>query len=114
MEKMIAFCGLVCTECRGFIATQNNDEEMLKRVAAQFNQELNVSFAPEDWLCDGCLALEGRLASYCRECKIKACGIENKVQNCAHCDDYPCGRLEEFFALVPYGKATLDGIRQSL
>lgn len=28
MEKMIAFCGLVCTECRAFIATQNNDEEI--------------------------------------------------------------------------------------
>ena len=48
MEKMIAFCGIVCTECRAFIATQNKDEGMLKRVAARFNQELNVSLAPED------------------------------------------------------------------
>jgi len=111
---MISFCGLVCTECQAFIATQKNDKEMLKRAAARFNQEVNGSFAPEDWLCDGCLAFEGRLASYCHGCEVRACGIEKKVQNCAHCDDYPCQRLEELFATIPYGKATLHGIRQSL
>ncbi|KUK85723.1 MAG: Uncharacterized protein XE03_1923 [candidate division TA06 bacterium 34_109] len=26
MDKMIAFCGLICTECPAFIATQKNDD----------------------------------------------------------------------------------------
>lgn len=25
MERMVAYCGIVCTECPAYIATQNND-----------------------------------------------------------------------------------------
>lgn len=114
MGKMIAFCGLVCTECPAFIATQEDDREGLKRVAAQWSQQFNASIAPEDCICDGCLAFEGRLSSYCHVCKIRACAIKRKVQNCAYCDDYPCQELEKFFAFAPDAKATLEGIRQSL
>lgn len=106
MDKMIAFCGLVCTECPAFIATQEGDQEALKRVAAQWSLE--------DPICDGCLAFEARLCSYCHECKIRACGIEKKVQNCAYCGDYPCPELEKFFASATDAKVTLEGIRQSL
>ena len=114
MEKMISFCGLVCTECPAFIATQNNDEEALKRVAAQWSQQFNASIAAEDCICDGCLAFEGRLSSHCHQCKIRACGVEKKVQNCAYCDDYACEKLEDFFGFAPEAKATLDAIRQGL
>jgi len=114
MERMIAFCGIVCTECPAYIATQNDDREALERVAAQWSQQFNQPIAPEDCICDGCLAFEGRLSSYCHECKIRACAIERKVQNCAYCEDYPCQELESFFASTPEAKATLEGIRQGL
>lgn len=49
MERMVAFCGLVCTKCSAFIATQSNDEEALKQVAAQWSEEFNTTIAPEGW-----------------------------------------------------------------
>ncbi|RLC75669.1 MAG: hypothetical protein DRI61_14525 [Chloroflexi bacterium] len=114
MKRIIAFCGLVCTECPAFIATQKDDREALEQVAAQWGQQFNESIAPEDCICDGCLAFEGRLGSYCHVCKIRACGIEKKVQNCAYCDDYPCQELDKFFTFAPEAKATLEEIRQGL
>ena len=33
MEKMIAYCGLVCSDCGAFIATQKNDDKMRAEVA---------------------------------------------------------------------------------
>jgi len=48
------------------------------------------------------------------ECKIRACAIERKVQNCAHCDDYPCQEPEKFFAFAPEAKATLERIGRGL
>ena len=33
MDKMIAFCGLTCTECPAFIATQKNDNKEREKVA---------------------------------------------------------------------------------
>jgi len=33
MNKMIAFCGLNCTECPAFIATRKDDDEERKKVS---------------------------------------------------------------------------------
>jgi hypothetical protein len=35
MDKIIAYCGLVCADCPAYIATPANDREALERVAAQ-------------------------------------------------------------------------------
>ena len=114
MDRMIAYCGLVCTDCPAFIATQQDDQEALKRVAAQWSEEFNSDITPEFCVCDGCLAFDGRLCGHCSECEIRACGIERKVLNCGHCDDYACEKLEKFFGFVPDAKTALDQIRQSL
>ena len=34
--------------------------------------------------------------------------------NCAHCDDYACAKLEEFFKMAPDCRTQLDGIRDGL
>jgi hypothetical protein len=34
--------------------------------------------------------------------------------NCAHCDDYGCQTLKDFFAMATEARATLDGIRAGL
>ena len=114
MDRMIAYCGLVCTECPAYIATQNDDQEALKQVAAQWSKQFNADITPEFCVCDGCLAFEGRNCGHCSECEIRACGIEKKVPNCAHCEDYACQKLEEFFGFAPDAKATLNEVKQSL
>jgi hypothetical protein len=114
MEKMIAYCGLVCTECPAFIATQKDDQEALKQVADQWSKDFNTTLAAQDCICDGCLSSTDRHCSYCRECKIRACGAEKKVRNCAHCSDYACQELEKFFGFAPEAKASLEKIRKVL
>lgn len=37
MDKMIAFCGLTCTECPAFIATQKNDNKEREKVAKDYS-----------------------------------------------------------------------------
>ena len=73
-----------------------------------------ADISPEFCICDGCLAFEGRNCGQCSESKIRACGIERKVLNCAHCEDYACEKLEDFFGFAPDAKATLDEVKQSL
>ena len=114
MEKIIAYCGLVCTECPAYIATQNDDQAALKRVAEQWSEQWNADIKPEYCVCDGCLATSERLCGYCADCKIRACGIEKKVRNCAHCSNYACEELEKFFGFAPEARATLEKIRQRL
>jgi hypothetical protein len=115
MDKIIAYCGLVCTDCPAYVATQAEDRAALERVAAQWRKEYNApNSTVESVICDGCLGSNGRHCSHCFECEIRACGMERGVLNCAHCADYACEKLASFFGLVPMAKANLDGIRQSL
>jgi len=114
MEKIISCCGLVCSNCGAYLATQQNDLQGLKRVAEEWSKEFHTSFKPEDCVCDGCMAGTGRICSYGPACEIRACGLKHQVANCAHCPEYACARLEGFFANVPAAKATLEEVRASL
>jgi len=113
-EKMIAFCGLVCTDCGAYIATKNDDNEKREEVARLWSKEFNKEFKPKDINCDGCLDLEGRLFGYCNECEIRKCGLENKVKNCAYCEEYACEKLLKFFKMASAARESLDSIRKSL
>lgn len=114
MDKMIAFCGIVCTECPAFLATQKDDDNERRKVAELWSKEFKAEIKPEDINCDGCLSEDGKLFSHCKVCEIRKCGQERGVKNCAYCNDYACEKLSKFFDKAPEAKALLDEIRKSL
>lgn len=115
MGKIIAYCGLVCTDCEAYIATQANDLAALERMAARAREQFNApDITVESAMCDGCLTDDGRKCGYCFECEIRACGVTRSVVNCAHCDEYACEKLEGFFNHAPHARTTLDEVRRSL
>jgi len=114
-DRVTAYCGLVCTDCPAYVATQAGDQAALEQVAAQWREEYNApNITVESVICDGCLIDEGRKCGHCAECEIRACGVERAVVNCAYCDDYGCEKIERFFGFVPDARAVLDEIRRSL
>ena len=114
MEKMIAYCGLVCTDCPAYKATQANDREALAQIAEKWKEQFNMTDLTADTvMCDGCLSTDGRLIGYCSQCAIRACGVERGVVNCAHCDDYACENLRDFFQNASEAEKRLDEIRRA-
>ncbi len=114
MEKIIAYCGLVCTDCEAYIATQENDPDTLEQMAARMREQFNMpDISVEAILCDGCLG-DGRKGGYCSQCKVRLCGVERGVVNCAHCAEYVCEELTSFFGRAPHAQTMLDEIRASL
>ena len=114
MNKIIAICGIVCSECPGFLATQKDDDAKRKEVAESWSKQYNATIKPEDINCDGCTSGGRRLFSYCNICELRKCGKEKHVENCAHCDEYACDKLTEFFAMAPQARTSLEEIRKSL
>ena len=116
MDKIIAYCGLNCSECPAYVATQSGDPAELERVAAQWREAFNMpDLTAESVICDGCLQTDGgRLSCYCATCAIRACAVERSVVNCAHCADFACDKLAAFWVHAPEAKATLEQIRASL
>ena len=112
MDEMIAYCGLVCSDCPAYVATQANDRDALERVAAQWREEFNApNITPESVICDGCLGTQGHKFTHCFECDIRACAMDRNLANCAHCADFACDKLESFFGFVPEARTRLEGIR---
>jgi len=116
MNRIVAYCGLVCSDCEAYAATQANDEAAKERVAAKWRVEYNApDMTAANVTCDGCVTRDGRHGGYCPQCPIRACGVERGVANCAHCADYAsCEKLGGFLTQVPPARATLEAIRQTL
>ncbi len=116
MDRIVAYCGIVCSECKGYIASQANDLAALEALAIEAREEHGVADATAGSVrCDGCLSEDGLKIGYCAQCGIRACGVQRGVVNCAYCDDYDsCAKLAGFLAHVTGAKATLDAIRASL
>lgn len=114
MEKMIGYCGIICSDCPVLIAAQKNDDAERKRVAEIFTKQYGKEYKPEDINCDGCTSDNPRIFSYCNVCEIRKCGKEKNVENCARCTEYPCERLSHLFSKYSKAKETLDEIKRGL
>jgi hypothetical protein len=112
MERIVAYCGLVCTDCEAYLATQANDLAALEEMVARAREQLNAPHLTiESATCDGCLTDDGRKCGYCFECEIRACGVARGVANCGYCPDYACEKLTGFFSRAPHARTVLDGLR---
>jgi hypothetical protein len=109
---LIGACGLVCSDCEAYKATQANDAEWRERIAKQWSEQYKIEFKPEQILCDGCLAGTERIIGHAAECGIRPCVLARGLRNCAGCEEYACETLTGFFKMAPDAKKTLDGLRE--
>ncbi len=111
---MIACCGIICTECPAFIATQKDDPREKTKVAQLWSKEFKADIKPEDINCDGCKSTSGQLFSHCNVCKIRSCAENKSIANCAYCKDFACRQLKFILDAVPNAKTTLGEIRKNI
>ena len=111
MEKIIGYCGIICSECPVFLATQKDDDEKRRMVAEMFTKQYGREYKAEDINCKGCTSDSSQIFHYCETCEIRKCARERKIENCAYCTDYPCENLSKIFASYPKAKETLDSIK---
>ena len=112
-ERMIAYCGLICTECPAYRATQAGDAEKIATTAELWTKEYGLDVTPDDVWCDGCLP-EGRKCAHCGRCEIRACAREKEADNCGVCAEFSsCARIQEFFKMAPMAREVLEEIASS-
>ncbi len=110
LDRIMAYCGLVCSSCPILLATDKGNEEKT-RVAELVKKQYNRECTLEDISCNGCLTNGPRIWKECAACPIRKCAKQRNVKSCAHCAEYPCGTLNEFFRSEPEAKKTLDKIK---
>jgi len=95
---MIAFCGINCTDCSAYNATQKKDETVKIKLAEAW-RTYEYPLQSEDINCDGCLAVGKQLVKFCKDCEIRSCGQEKHIKNCAYCGNYPCEKLKTYWMM---------------
>ncbi len=114
VEKMISYCGLVCTTCPVFVATQNNDAAKRKEIAALLVRKYQRILKPENINCDGCRPEIGRHLEGYGNCAIRKCGQAKGVKNCGYCKEYVCEKLAAFPEFSVSCRETLDKVKQEM
>lgn len=114
MGTIIAYCGLNCSECDAYKATQANDTAALQAVAEKWSKEFGANCTAELCICDGCSATGRISTAYANVCPIRACASAKGNITCAHCDDFACDTLINFWQYAPALKEKLEVIRKEL
>ena len=113
-EKMMSYCGLICTRCGAYVAKRTNDDALRVKTAKRWSSP-EWTVKPEEINCDGCTSDSDELFKHCYECEVRACARERGVETCAHCNDYICDKLEKLLGSVgEEAKKGLEEVRTSL
>ncbi|MHA2352705.1 MAG: DUF3795 domain-containing protein [Candidatus Thorarchaeota archaeon] len=108
-SRIVAPCGIVCTECQAYLATQSNDLEKLQEVAKQWSSE-DQQYEAKDLMCDGCFS--DRVHAFCAECETRECAIQKGYRVCSICSMYPCDRLNDVWS--SFTTSSIDDCRIAL
>lgn len=107
---MIAYCGLNCSKCEAYLATQADDDVKREATAKKWSALYKADIHLEQINCNGC-KYDGARFSHCDVCDIRQCCSSKGVDNCALCDEYICNKLAGFIKLAPQAGETLEAIR---
>ena len=114
MEKIVGYCGIVCSDCPVFMVTQKNDDTGRTRVAETLAEQFGGDYKPEDINCDGCLGDSPRIYKYCSLCEIRKCAREKGIENCVQCQEYACESFSRFLSRDIQSTRIWDEIRREL
>ena len=98
--QLIASCGLVCSDCQAYKATQANDQEKLAELAVQWGGDEGLT--AEDMVCHGCTS--DKVYAHAKACGVRSCARDHGVKTCGQCDEFSCDKVEglwEKFSMDP-------------
>jgi hypothetical protein len=110
-RKMIAYCGMDCSKCACYRATQENNDTQRKEVAEKWTVQYNSDIKPEQINCDGCKSDGIKFFFVESSCPIRKCNIEKSTANCAECSEYKCETLIDFIKMAPPVGRALEKLR---
>lgn len=110
MNQMMAYCGIMCDECKAYKATMENDNELRKITAKQWSKINKTGYQPEQINCKGCRSQDRFI--YCESCEIRSCCIEKQLDHCGDCSSFPCNKVKTIADNVPGVKERLKAFKK--
>ncbi len=89
-EEILTLCGYRCDLCQ-FYTKNIKSEKDKERVSRDFNRLFGYGITPENVECVGCKNEGKHVAA---SCSVRSCALKKGVENCAHCSEFICDKLE--------------------
>ena len=104
-RQMIAYCGIDCAKCPAYSFPRLGEKLHMKGLF-QSMLKSRMKPKPEGYvICDGCTAIDARCVQHCLTCSVRCCAMETGVAHCAHCDKFPCDRLQGIWKVTVFKDA---------
>ena len=123
-RQLIAYCGIDCAKCPAYSLPRLGEklhlkglfQKMLKDGMKRAQQQIarkSGSAAPDaqnadaegDIICDACTTIDARCVKHCLVCVVRCCAMERGVKTCAHCQLFPCDRLQSIWKITVFKDA---------
>lgn len=111
----IAYCGVNCSTCPAFVATQKKQEQVRIRIAKLWSDE-DHQYKACEITCKGCHEPWGKKFRHCQECEVRECARQKLFDTCAECNQYPCKKLLNLFDTLDekISRIDLNTLRQGI
>ncbi len=113
-KDKIAYCGVNCSTCPAYVATQKDQEIVRIKIAELWSDKENKYDACEI-TCKGCHEPWGKKFRHCAECQVRACARKKLYATCAECSEYPCSKLNDLLQTLDekIARINLDELRRN-
>lgn len=107
---MMAYCGILCSECPAYLATINDDQALREKTAREWSKAYATSLEAKDIQCTGCKS--DILFGHCAVCEIRACSQNRGYGDCSPCDEFGCEKLKFVLDFAPGVRERLLSMRK--
>lgn len=90
MREVLSRCGYRCDLCPAYEPNLKTLADR-QRISEGWLKYFGFRIAPEEVGCVGCLN-QGKHAY--ENCPVRPCVVQRGLQNCAHCDNFGCEKLQ--------------------
>jgi hypothetical protein len=94
MNKMMAACGVICSDCPAYHAATNGVAYQ-RRIVEAWHRIYGLTEAPENISCGGCLGSDEDLFHTSGRCRARRCCRGRGFASCAECPKERCQDLEK-------------------
>ncbi len=112
--RQFTYCGHYCSdECELFCATEGGDNELKRKVFKEWGwkEKYDVEFDPEIVFCYGCKTEDKPHNLVMKNCTVRDCALEKKLDACVQCKDLTTCK-KELWSQFPEHKIYVEKLQK--
>jgi hypothetical protein len=105
MKPILTRCGYRCDLCLAYKPNVLENPSNQQKLSDGWYKYFGFRLPPSEICCDGCMTDNPKLID--KNCPVRSCVIEKKLDNCSQCELYACEKLNNRFVIYDEVKSRI-------